>query len=437
MIISFRRKIMKKKTRKNIAGLVGLVAVLAIGVFLGGQYMKKNDSNGVVLAEAKYPKQSDSVTKPVKSYIDFVTKYNEAVLTGKKENALYSPMNVYLALSMLAESASEQSQAELLELLAAESIDEVRDNAKQLWQSNYQDGEEVVSILANSIWMQEGLPYKEETIDILKNDYYASSFMGQLGDEKTTQHLRDWLNKNTKDLLKDNVNNFNLEDDTLVALFSSIYYSSSWMEGFAKELNERHEFYAPDGVLDVEYMRDFSTDKITLGQDFKAYSRELKKGHKMTFVLPDKEKSVDELLVSDDFNRLLSNQELDQKSYRIDLSIPKFDISNELSLKESLEKLNIQKIFDPIQARLAGLFDLDNLNENAYVSKISHVARNKINEDGFEGAGYTSIGITATSMPEEEYELLDFKLDRPFIYFVTNELNEVLFVGVVNNPNQE
>ena len=57
-----------------------------------------------------------------------------------------------------------------------------------------------------------------------------------------------------------------------------------------------------------------------------------------------------------------------------------------------------------------------------------------LDENGVEAAAYTAIGIEKMSlMPDAEP--VEFKLDRPFFYYVTSPDGAVLFVGVLYNPN--
>ena len=53
-----------------------------------------------------------------------------------------------------------------------------------------------------------------------------------------------------------------------------------------------------------------------------------------------------------------------------------------------------------------------------------------IDEDGCTGAAYTIIAVEGMSAPPRE--IIDFTLDRPFVFAVTSSTNDVLFAGVVN-----
>jgi hypothetical protein len=78
----------------------------------------------------------------------------EMLKTGEGENTVYSPANVYMALAMLAEATGGESRAQILSLLGAEEISEVREMAEALWMLSYEPGEKGTTMLANSIWFR-------------------------------------------------------------------------------------------------------------------------------------------------------------------------------------------------------------------------------------------------------------------------------------------
>jgi len=55
-----------------------------------------------------------------------------------------------------------------------------------------------------------------------------------------------------------------------------------------------------------------------------------------------------------------------------------------------------------------------------------------IDEDGCTGAAYTMFAVEGMSAPPPT--IIDFTLDRPFIFAVTSSTGDTLFAGVVNKP---
>ncbi|MBR3058828.1 MAG: hypothetical protein IKG93_12815 [Clostridiales bacterium] len=111
------------------------------------------------------------------------------------------------------------------------------------------------------------------------------------------------------------------------------------------------------------------------------------------------------------------------------LSLPKFDISSSLKLKEPLEKLGITDIFDSSRANFSPLGE--NTNE-LYVSQAEQDARVMIDEKGCKASSVTIMEAAgAALLPDER---IDFVLDRPFIFEIVSNSGAPLFIGIVNQP---
>ena len=106
------------------------------------------------------------------------------LLEAEDENTVASPLNIYIAFAMLAETADGNTRQQILDLLGAPDIETLRQNVRTIWQSNYVDTPMVKSLLANSLWLREGDNFNEETLQILAENYLASSFRGQPGSDE-------------------------------------------------------------------------------------------------------------------------------------------------------------------------------------------------------------------------------------------------------------
>ena len=66
--------------------------------------------------------------------------------------------------------------------------------------------------------------------------------------------------------------------------------------------------------------------------------------------------------------------------------------------------------------------------------KIRPELRVKIDEEGCEAASFTVMLECGAALIENEP--IDFTLDRPFIFVITNSCDQPTFAGVINNPAQ-
>ena len=378
----------------------------------------------------------------------FISASSAQFLAGAgAENRVYSPINVYMALSMLAETTGGDSRAQILELLQVDSIEALRQRAAALWKDNYRDDGVVTSLLANSLWLRSGMTYSQDTLDTLAKDYYASSFSGKMGSEEYNQALRDWLNAQTNGLLAEQAQGLEMSPETVLALASTIYFKAAWSGEFDKNRTETDRFHAPDGDVDAEFMRQSMMGSFYWGDNFTAVQLSFQRGGSMWLILPDEGCSVDELLRSGEAMDFLLTPKYDQyddkgnvtregwtgqKYLTINLSMPRFDVSSDLSLIDGLKELGVTDVFDYTVSNFDPLGA--STDEPLYVSTAQHAARVKVDEEGCEAAAYTVIMTEcgAAMPPDDE---VDFTLDRPFLFAVTGDSGLPLFTGVVNQPN--
>ena len=345
------------------------------------------------------------------------------------ENAVYSPLNLYLALAMLAECTDGDSRGQILALLGVDDLDALRTQAQNLWRANYRDDGQTTSLLANSVWLRDSLTYNEDTLHTLADTYYASSYQGEMGSEELNRALQSWLNDNTGGLLEEYAGQIETEPDTLLALASTIYFKASWADEFDESATAPRTFHAAAGDVETDFMNQSEMGSYYWGEDFSAVAKPFQNGGAMWLILPDEGTSPEELLAGDTLTSfLLAGYEWENQQYhQINLSMPRFDVEGEINLIGGLQELGVTDVFDPSQADFTPM-----LGEgvDAYVNQANHAARVRVDEEGCEGAAFTVI-MAAEGAPAPGEEI-DFVLDRPFLFAVTSQTGQLLFVGIVN-----
>lgn len=345
-------------------------------------------------------------------------------------NRAYSPVNVYLAMAMLAETTGGNSRQQILDLLGADSIEDLRTQAGHIWNAQYCDDKQTTSLLANSLWLDDVYSFKNATVENLVKHYYASIFNGDLGTREMDEQLRTWINSQTGGLLQEQAENLELNPGTIFALASTIYFSAGWDTEFNPDKTANAVFHCKDGDLTTEFMnRSMEYGTYYWGSNFGAVRLGLTKGS-MWLILPDEGVTVEEILASDEYLEMTLAPGLwaNQKSIKINLSLPKFDISSQADLIEGMKALGLRDVFDPNISDFTPMTD----EEDLYVGKIDHAVRVAIDEEGAVAAGYTVIEILFGAAPSSPKNEIDFTLDRPFLFLVTDDVP--LFAGVVEQP---
>ena len=453
----------KSRRRYQIPATIAaiLALVLVIGMMLQplipGNPADVTLSNKFLVAQPQYPQmtpypadytdddgylnwQADQLAlhRQPEGYADSLNHYFAAI-TGqllsntKGENAACSPVNIYLALAMLAETTDGNSRQQILDLLGADSIDKIRTQAEQVWKAHYNNDGLTTSILANSLWLEEGYPYNKETVQLLAEKYYASVFQGDLGTEEMDKALRNWINEQTGGLLREQTQNLTLDPQTVLALVSTLHYQVQWLNEFQEKENTESTFYGTSGDTIETFMRQTLIYNPYYWSDhFGAVSLNLEDNGRMWLILPDEGVTPEELLSTGeamDFLQQNANEYENQKSLMIHLSVPKFDISSDLEISRQLEALGITDIFVPGTANFTPIIPE---NDGGYVSQVKHAARVAIDEEGVTAAAFTMIARCGAGMPPKDE--MDFTLDRPFLFVIESQDGLPLFAGIVNQP---
>ena len=346
------------------------------------------------------------------------------------ENAVCSPLNLYMALALLAEVTDGETRQQVLSLLNSDGIETLRTQAGHVWNAHYGADGANICTLANSVWMDSGLNYDGSVLETLTKHYYASSFQGDLGSPEMDALLQEWINEQTGGLLEEQARNLHMDPATVLALASTIYYRAKWTNEFGEGANTEDVFHSTSGDVTATYMNSCLTyGPYYWGEDFGAVALGLEDGSKMWLVLPDEGLSPEELLASGHALELILGNPYEsenQKSLRVNLSLPKFDIVADRKLNDALKNLGITDVFSPGTAE----FSLIQTEDDCWLDSVDHAARVAIDEEGVTAAAYTVMLMCGAGMPPMEE--MDFILDRPFLFVITSRDNLPLFAGVVN-----
>lgn len=365
---------------------------------------------------------------------DFFRSSIQTLLTSETESQAYSPINVYMALAMLAETTGGDSRQQLLDLLGADSVEALRAQAGYMWNAHYCDDGMSTSILASSLWLDSAFYYNYDmdTVNTLADSYYASVFQGDLGSEAVNEALQDWLNEQTDGLLKEQAQGIELDDDALLALATTIYYNVQWAEDFNEANNFDGVFHAPGGDVDATYMYQIlHYGPYYRGEDFSAVYKSLRDGSKMWLILPDEGCTPADILESGHVLDMVLQDISDGQDVQVNLSVPKFDIVSDMDLIPALKALGVTDVFDPSTADLTNL--ITTADDYPYVSEIQHATRVAIDEKGVLAAAYTVIEVDGAAA-EIDSPPIDFILDRPFLFIIESRDNIPIFAGIVNEP---
>lgn len=346
------------------------------------------------------------------------------------KNKVISPLNIYMALSVLAETVDGESRNQLLGLLGVTNIEECRSKANKIWNKNYRDDGYRKSILANSLWLNDSIMYKKSAVTNIVDNYYASVFSGTMGSSAFDKKLNNWIKEQTDGVISPSLS---MSPDTVMAIVSTLLYQTKWDDEFSPTATKNGTFHAPSGDETAKFMYMVRDRYYFWGEKFSAINLGLAIGGDMWFILPDEGVDVDTVFSDSEVMSLVRGNafsEYEKKKFmEVHITIPKFDIKTESEMKDDIIKLGVTDIFDSEKADFSPFATNP---EGIFIDKISHGVRIKTDEEGVSAASYVVIEGAGSAAPPDEK--VYFTLDRPFAFVITLDNSTPLFAGIVNNP---
>lgn len=358
---------------------------------------------------------------------DFSAESTSLALAGEG-NGVYSPVSLWFALAMLAETTEGDSRQEILDALGAEDLKQLRSWADILWHALYTDDGTASVLLGTSVWLGEDVSYHQDTLDALAEHYYTGSYQVPMGTDAADQALTDWTAEQTRGLIGTDGKVLETTPDTLMVLASTLYVMGRWNTEFQPEDNTDDIFTTADGTeQEAEFMHRTEDAYFLRREGYQAASLHSSVGE-VVFVLPDEGVSPRELLADPEFLGSLDVYGDDGIYGEVQWSVPKFDVGSELDLKSTLAGLGITSVLDAAAADFSPLTGTDPV----WLDQAKQIARVQVDEQGIEAAAVTLLEASGAGAPPEDPKICVMDLDRPFL-FVIRSGDVDLFVGVVDS----
>ena len=408
---------MEKRARAILCGVLAALMLAGCG---------SSEMEEYVIAEAGMPtrmrKTEDRVdTETLQRFSDETAA---AFFIGDR-NAVYSPVSLYAALGMLTELTDGETKQQVMDLLGVSDSEALRQWTKALWQQLCYDEQDSALRLGNAAFLNENMAFHKEPLDVLAEDYYASSYQLPMGSKAADKTIAAWLDQQTNDLLAEDTGAIKTKEIDLLRLYNTIYYKAAWRAEFSGGATEKDIFTAADGTEQTcDFMHiSIEGSPVALGEGYRCASLYLKDGGRMTFYLPDEGVTVEELLQRK--NILSEPLAVAQYEARVNWSVPKFDIRASLELNDALRALGVTDAFDKAAADFTPLTDT-----GAVVSSVMQAARVRIDEEGMEAAAYTEIIVEPTAAEPPPCSEEEMNLNRPFLFAIWKD-GAPLFIGAV------
>jgi len=286
--------------------------------------------------------------------------------------------------------------------------------------------------VANALWGQKGYEFREQFIDLVKSDYEGRlsevDFAGVA--ESARRTINAWVEKRTKNKIKDLIKPGVLNSMTRLVLTNAIYFKGAWDRPFQEAATRSAPFILSGGEkINVPMMNQRDNFRYAEGESFQALELPYAGDElSMIILLP---KKTDEL---SDFEKKLTAKSLSDwlaklRKRKVIVSVPKFKMTSEFSMASVLKSMGMADAFSPREADFSGM----NGRKGLFISAVVHKAYVEVNEEGTEAAAATGVTMSMTSMPIDRPPV--FRADHPFLFLIRdNRTGSILFIGRVANP---
>lgn len=377
----------------------------------------------------KQEERREADAAPVVSGLQGFTKDAAPLLLDGEENGIWSPLNAYISLAMLAQTASGTTRQEIVDALGAGAMEELRAGVRAVWEQVELDGDSANRTIANSLWLDDGLRYHRKNLKILGTDFYASVHRTDLDSSEADAQIQEWISGQTDGLLEGTAPEEDADPSgrRVLVLASTLYVSGSWMEPFKESSSREGVFHGPDGDVTCTYMNgQMEMAEYCRGGDFSAVGLGIEMGCDLWLVLPDEGTTVSELLENGEYLDTVLSGEY-EKGVKVRLSMPKFDMSASMDLSDGLKQLGIREAF----SSLGGDFsETLSMKGPIYVDGVQQSARIIVDEQGVRAASAAEITVVSKGI---DPQIVELTLDRPFLFVLTYR-DVPLFAGVVAEP---
>ena len=359
--------------------------------------------------------------------------FNEIRKTQQDKNLFISPISISIALAMMLNGAvgeTEQAMAKALQLQDMDSAS-INTGYTHVRYALQPPGSEGALIIANSIWANQRVPFKQDFLQRNTQFYGAEISNLDFNDPSALETINQWVNTSTNGKIPKILDG--IRPETVLFLINTIYFKAAWTRTFNPQSTHDRSFHLITGdKKQVPMMATAgwnSSYPYYRGNTFQAVSLPYHDGQMSMYIfLPDPESDLNTFLEHLNAERWESWMSQFHQQ-RVRLVLPKFKFEYRVRLNNALRALGmgIALSAEANFSRMAlphpmGLF----------INEVIHSTVIDVHEGGTEAAAATVVG---TLLGAPRVEIVPFIADRPFFFAIRdNTTKTVLFMGTVMEP---
>ena len=348
---------------------------------------------------------------------------NTLIQGNAGNNTAIAPISIAMALQITyngAVGSTQQAMAQTLQL-GGLGVSQLNSDNAALLGALLDPDPQVDLTIANSLWVPLGSNTVSAAFVSADQTYYGA----EIGDiAGAPANVNAWVAAQTQGEITQILG----PGDYVTVVANTVYFKGQWTDGFQPSQTVPLPFTLADGTqATVPTMQQTGAFSFFQGANFQAVSLPYGQGRlSMLLVLPAVGVDLDTFVAGITPAAIDSWVSQMSPGVTVSLNLPRFTTSFGTSLVPTLTTLGMGSAFDPNAGGLSGLIS------GGYISDIEHKTYVQVDETGTIAAAATTVTVTTgVAAPS-----VNLHLDHPFFYAIRdNQTGELLFVGVLMNPN--
>ncbi len=376
--------------------------------------------------DQKQPELSNGTKEEVKTLVEGNNEFAFDLysrLSKQKGNIIFSPYSISNALAMTYAGAGGETATQMAKVLHfALEQERVHEAFGSLIAQLNQDKavRPFDLFVVNSLWVQKGVRLPPQALHISRKNYGAGvkAVDFKTRSEEARQEINAWVEKQTKDKIKNLLCPGDVNPSTYLVLANAIYLKATWLVKFPKEETKDAIFEVSHEDKPLVPMMHHADKGFRYFEDEYFQCLELPYAENrlsMVLLLP---RNKDELA---ELERSLTAAGIQKRLSRLaakkgSVALPRFKMELRTELLNELMKMGMPTF---------GMWG------SGYISFVVHKAFIDVDEVGTEAAAATAVRLGKSSTPAR----FVFNADHPFLFLIHDKATgSILFIGRVSDP---
>lgn len=274
--------------------------------------------------------------------------------------------------------------------------------------------------ITQSLWLQKHITIADTWKTAIENKWMSSIHTLDFTKGNANEKIKQWISKASGDFLQPDLQ---LNPDTKVVLLNTIHMQLQWKTSFSENNTYEEAFYLENNTkMNIPFMHNQIKEiRYYEGDTYESICMPTSDGSQVYYFLPKDGHTLEESI----HDTWLDTIQMDTGiSTTVALSLPKFDIENQIDLLQACKDMGMQALFTKGQ----WLFDPpSNLN----IHNIEQSTRIQMHEEGVEAATATHVEFRKSASIDAT---IPFVLNRPFFYVITTIDHIPIFMGTLQTP---